>query len=96
MIKPKRTFQKSLQGGDGSKEAAVTPLNNKENNMDNLQAQSGPSVERTSLGKCEYKPCNRDALYKVDFGCDDMTAILCNEHHDMMLALVGLPDCEGE
>lgn len=67
----------------------------KENTMENVQSD-GKVTSRENLGRCEYSGCKEDAYYTIDFGCDDMTAIVCNYHHNAVLALFGLPDCEGE
>jgi len=63
--------------------------------MDSIQT-NGESPSREQIGQCEYSGCKEAAFYKIDFGCDDMTAIVCNYHHNAVLALFGLPDCEGE
>ncbi len=65
--------------------------------MTDDKAQSSPDLYvRLAIGHCMYKRCQEDAYYDIDFDCDDMTARVCNKHHDKVLALFGLPDCEGE
>ena len=59
--------------------------------MDSVQASNEPIKKREVIGRCEYQGCGKDAYYEIDFDCDDMTAYLCNEHHDVMLALCGQP-----
>lgn len=63
--------------------------------MDSIQI-NGELPLKEKIGQCEYMGCKKDAFYEINFGCDDMTAIVCNHHHNVVLALFGLPDCEGE
>lgn len=59
--------------------------------MDSVQQDPNPK-QRLQVGSCDYKNCGRPAYYTIDFQIDDMTADLCSNHMDTMLALVGLPD----
>lgn len=63
--------------------------------MNHAQQEPKPK-QRLQIGNCEWKNCGRPAYYEVDFDCDDMTASLCNKHHNDLLALFNLPNYDED
>ncbi len=63
--------------------------------MDNVQQDPNPT-RREQIGWCEYQLCGKEAYYRLEMDCDDMTADVCNKHHDVVLALFNLPDSHND
>lgn len=63
-------------------------------NENTLQQSPAPAL-KIVIGRCDYPGCGQEAYYRIDLDCDDISADVCNKHHDAVLTLFGLPDCES-